>query len=136
MIWSNTASVLESTPSSTRNWFIGVSIDARACLQASLERVVVSLQSISVEKGTLTIFSLTLSLAPLSNSSAARIALSMKQQPEIGGKKERSGAPASGQRGRGGNQPRGAGNGGNRGNGGARGGNDLGNNWFDAALKK
>ena len=67
MIWSNTASVFESTPSSTRNWFIGVSIDARACLQASLERVVVSLQSISVEKGTLTIFSLTLSLAPLSN---------------------------------------------------------------------
>ena len=65
-----------------------------------------------------------------------RIALSLKQQPEIGGKKERSGAPASGQRGRGGNQPRGAGNRGNRGNGGARGGNDLGNNWFDAALKK
>jgi uncharacterized protein len=45
-----------------------------------------------------------------------RIALSMKQQPEIGGKKERSGTPGGAQRG--------------------RGGNDFGNNWFDSALKK
>ena len=52
-----------------------------------------------------------------------RIALSMKAQPEIGGKKERSGTPSSGQRGRGGNQQK-------------SGSNDFGNNWFDAALKK
>ena len=54
-----------------------------------------------------------------------RIALSMKKQPEIGGKKERSGSP----KGRN-NAPRGA----------QRekrsSGNDFGSNWFDAALKK
>jgi uncharacterized protein len=58
-----------------------------------------------------------------------RIALSMKKQPEIGGKKERSGAPGGGQRGRGNNQQRG-------GNSNRGGGNDFGGNWFDAALKK
>jgi uncharacterized protein len=65
-----------------------------------------------------------------------RIALSMKQQPEIGGKKERSGAPAAKPGGRGSNQARG--NNGNRGGNSNRGGggNDFGNNWFDAALKK
>jgi uncharacterized protein len=65
-----------------------------------------------------------------------RIALSMKQQPEIGGKKERSAAPAAKPGGRGSNQARG--NNGNRGSNSNRGGggNDFGNNWFDAALKK
>ena len=65
-----------------------------------------------------------------------RIALSMKQQPEIGGKKERSGAPGGKQGGRGSNQARG--NNGNRSGNSNRGGvgNDFGNNWFDAALKK
>ncbi|MGJ8639579.1 MAG: Tex family protein [Opitutaceae bacterium] len=58
-----------------------------------------------------------------------RIALSMKKQPELGGKKERTGAP----KGR---------NNGPRGGGQQRGGNrapkkdDFGGNWFDAALKK
>ncbi len=59
-----------------------------------------------------------------------RIALSMKKQPEIGGKTERSGRSARGQR-EGGKQPRG-GQGGRQ----KRNGNDFGNNWFDAALKK
>ena len=59
-----------------------------------------------------------------------RIALSMKKQPEIGGKTERSGSPARGQR-EGGNKPR-SGQGGRQ----KRGGNDFGNNWFDAAVKK
>ena len=59
-----------------------------------------------------------------------RIALSMKKQPEIGGKTERSGSPARGQRERG-NKPR-SGQGGRQ----KRGGNDFGNNWFDAAVKK
>jgi uncharacterized protein len=55
-----------------------------------------------------------------------RIALSMKKQPEIGGKKERSGSPKNrnpqpkaGQR----SEKRSS-------------GSDFGNNWFDAALKK
>ncbi|MDP4645223.1 MAG: RNA-binding transcriptional accessory protein [Opitutales bacterium] len=56
-----------------------------------------------------------------------RIALSMKAQPEIGGKKERTGAPKSRS-----NGPRQNGNGGN--NRGSN--NDFGSNWFDAALKK
>ncbi|MEN8660934.1 MAG: Tex family protein [Lentimonas sp.] len=57
-----------------------------------------------------------------------RIALSMKKQPEIGGKKERAGAP----KGRS-NGPKGGNN-----SGGQRRScnNDFGNNWFDAALKK
>ncbi|MGJ8653498.1 MAG: Tex family protein [Opitutaceae bacterium] len=54
-----------------------------------------------------------------------RIALSMKKQPEIGGKKERSGSP----KGRN-NAPRG-GQREKRSNN-----NDFGSNWFDAALKK
>ena len=60
-----------------------------------------------------------------------RIALSMKKQPEIGGKKERSGTPGGGKP-RGGNQQRGNNGGRNK----RGGGNDFGNNWFDAALKK
>jgi uncharacterized protein len=65
----------------------------------------------------------------------SRIALSMKLQPEIGAKKERSGAPSSGQSKRpNGNNPARGGNGG-RGNE-RSGGNDFGNNWFDSALKK
>jgi uncharacterized protein len=56
----------------------------------------------------------------------SRIALSMKKQPDIGGKKERTNAPKS-------RKPQTSG--GQR--GGVRtGGNDFGNNWFDAALKK
>ncbi|MFQ3242689.1 MAG: hypothetical protein ACI9JZ_002389 [Lentimonas sp.] len=62
-----------------------------------------------------------------------RIALSMKQQPEIGGKKERSGTPGGGKP-RGGNQQRG--NNGGPSNQRSGGGNDFGNNWFDSALKK
>ncbi|MDQ8208995.1 hypothetical protein QEH52_15825 [Coraliomargarita sp. SDUM461003] len=50
----------------------------------------------------------------------------MKKQPEIGGKKERTGAPKS--RGPGG---RGGQRGERRSNN-----NDFGSNWFDAALKK
>lgn len=55
-----------------------------------------------------------------------RIALSMKAQPELGGKKERTGAPKSRS-----NGPRQNGNSGNRSSN-----NDFGSNWFDAALKK
>ncbi|MBT63837.1 MAG: RNA-binding transcriptional accessory protein [Puniceicoccaceae bacterium] len=59
-----------------------------------------------------------------------RIALSMKKQPEIGGKKERTVAPKSR-----GAQP---GKGQQRGQRGDRrsSNNDFGSNWFDAALKK
>ena len=57
-----------------------------------------------------------------------RIALSMKAQPEIGAKKERTGAPRS-------NQPRGGHQ--QRGNNQRRERrDDFGGNWFDAALKK
>ncbi len=54
-----------------------------------------------------------------------RIALSMKKQPELGGKKERSGAPKG--RGNSNASPRGE----RRPKS-----NDFGSNWFDAALKK
>ncbi|MGZ0656952.1 Tex family protein [Coraliomargarita sp. W4R72] len=54
-----------------------------------------------------------------------RIALSMKKQPEIGGKKERTGAPKNR------SQPKSKQRGEQRPKG-----NDFGNNWFDAALKK
>jgi len=54
-----------------------------------------------------------------------RIALSMKKQPEIGGKKERAGAPKS-------CKPQTSG--GQRGE--RKANNDFGNNWFDSALKK
>jgi len=57
-----------------------------------------------------------------------RIALSMKKQPEIGGKKERSGAPKGKN-----NSPR---SGQQRGGPQRSSGNDFGNNWFDAAIKK
>lgn len=62
-----------------------------------------------------------------------RIALSMKKQPEIGDKKERSGSPGGGPRGRDNNRRDN-----NRNGGGQRrdGGNDFGGNWFDSALKK
>jgi uncharacterized protein len=55
-----------------------------------------------------------------------RIALSMKKQPEIGGKKERTGAPKN----------RSAPNKGAPRRKGRENSNDFGNNWFDAALKK
>ncbi|WPJ93941.1 Tex family protein [Coraliomargarita algicola] len=54
-----------------------------------------------------------------------RIALSMKKQPEIGGKKERTGSPKK--RSHSGSAPRGERRAKN---------NDFGSNWFDAALKK
>jgi uncharacterized protein len=59
-----------------------------------------------------------------------RIALSMKKQPEIGGKKERTGAPKGRK-----SQNKGTGQHG-KGNKGRERGNDFGSNWFDAALKK
>lgn len=55
-----------------------------------------------------------------------RIALSMKKQPEIGGKTERTGGPKAR------NGGKGTGNPGRQ----RRTGNDFGSNWFDSALKK
>ena len=56
----------------------------------------------------------------------SRIALSMKKQPEIGGKKERSGSPKNRNP-----QPRSGQHDDKR-----KSRNDFGSNWFDAALKK
>jgi uncharacterized protein len=58
----------------------------------------------------------------------SRIALSMKKEPEIGGKKERSGSPKARSNNSRGANPR---SGQKRANN-----NDFGNNWFDAAMKK
>jgi uncharacterized protein len=55
-----------------------------------------------------------------------RIALSMKKEPEIGGKKERTGAPKS-------RHPQSKGGQGSERRSSS---NDFGNNWFDTALKK
>lgn len=57
-----------------------------------------------------------------------RIALSMKKQPEIGGKKERTGAPKGRKSQNKGTGPRAKGN--------KKRDNEFGSNWFDAALKK